>query len=239
MSHVAVPVRAAGLLARALAQATSAHMLAVTARALVLAMPAMAAVTGAFAQDVDAVTTGGSVDAPAAWLGATPHFVMVGTVAGKRIAIAMPDMAAADGVAGFAGKREYLIDGTGHRYVDFEVALAAVIGGIERKIELEFENHDFRSHTLPADFALQAEEFPTGLRSTLEVETEWEHAGVSVNDEVGGWAGVLSLALDQGTPDDKGLSADGLIGGFVTATNGAETLAISFTVPVAEYEVED
>jgi hypothetical protein len=114
-----------------------------------------------------------------------------------------------------------------------------VIGGIERKIELEFENRDFTSHALPADFALQGEEFPEGLRSTLEVETEWEHGGVSVNDEVGGWTGVLSLALDQGTPDDKGLLPDGLIGGFVTATNGAETLAISFTVPVVEYEVED
>jgi hypothetical protein len=210
-----------------------------TLSALVLAMPLLLAGGPGRAQDAASAVMADDVAPPTGWLGETPHLVLVGTVAGKRIAIAMPDMATAPGVATFAGKREYLIDGTGHRYIDFEVALEAVIDGIERKIELEFENHDFASHPLPADFALQTDEFPEGLRSTLEVETEWEHAGVSVNDEVGGWAGVLSLSLDRGTPDNTGLVPDGLIGGFATATNGAETLAISFTVPVAEYEVED
>jgi hypothetical protein len=221
----------------AVSRSLAARVLALSA--IALAVPLIVAGGAAGAQDVTAVVTAEGIAAPTAWLGEAQHLVMVGTVAGKRIAIDLPDMAAAPGVATFAGKREYLIDGTGHRYIDFEVALEAVIGGIERKIELEFENHDFASHTLPADFTLQATEFPEGLRSTLEVETEWEHAGVSVNDEVGGWAGVLSLALDRGTPDDKGLVPDGLIGGFVTATNGAETLAISFTVPVTEHEVED
>jgi hypothetical protein len=50
---------------------------------------------------------------------------------------------------------------------------------------------------------------------------------------------VLTVTLDEGTPDDKGLRPDGMIGGFVTAETAGEVVVISFTVPVAEYEIDD
>jgi hypothetical protein len=73
----------------------------------------------------------------------------------------------------------------------------------------------------------------------VEIAAEWEDATGSVNDEIGGYTGTLSLALDDGTADDKGLRADGMIGGLALVQNAGETLVISFTVPVAEYEIDD
>lgn len=186
----------------------------------------------------ETLTPGARAEAPADWLGAEPHFLLMGTVGGYRFAVDL-DAAALSGVEEFEGKREYLAVAEGFRYIDFEVALKIVLDGIEKAIELEFENHDFAAHALPADFALQGAEFPEGLLSTLELQFEWEHAGTSVNEEIGGWEGVLRLALDEGTADGKGLRPDGRIGGFVSARRGDDAVVISFTVPVAEYEIED
>jgi hypothetical protein len=203
-----------------------------TALLCLLASPAFA---DTLATDNPTLTT-----APTEWLGATPHLVIMGTFNGHEMNIQLTDMAAATAVAEFAGKREYIPGDAGaFRYGDFEVGLKATIGGVERSIELEFENDDFASVTLPADFALGAENFPKGNGAFLEVSAEWEDAAGSVNDEVGGLTGTLSLQLDDGTPDDKGLRADGMIGGLVVAENAGETLVISFTVPVAEYEIDD
>jgi hypothetical protein len=178
--------------------------------------------------------------APTEWLGRTPHLVIMGKVNGRDLNIQLTDIAAASGVAEFAGKREYLPGEAGaYRYGDFEVALKAEIGGVERSFELEFENDDFASTALPSEFQLVSENFPKGLASFLEVSSEWEDATGSVNDEIGGFGGTLSLQLDEGTPDDKGLRADGLIGGLVTAEAGGEVVVISFTVPVVEYEIDD
>ncbi len=202
---------------------------------LLLSAPILAAPAHA-----ETVATGGALTAPPAeWLGATPHLVIMGTVDGHALDIQYPDIAAA-GVAEFAGKREYLPGEAGAlRYGDFEVALKAVIGDVERAIELEFENHDFAAHPLPATFALQDKEFPEGLLSNLEAELEWESAAGTVNAEAAGWTGTLMLAEDSGSKDDKGLVPDGMIGGLVTAARGADVLVISFTVPVAEYEIDD
>jgi hypothetical protein len=178
--------------------------------------------------------------APTEWLGATPHLVIMGTVNGRAMDIQLVDMAAATGVEEFVGKREYLPGEAGaFRYGDFEVGLKATIGGVERSIELEFENDDFQKFVLPSDFMLVPENFPAGPASYLEFSAEWEDASGSVNDEVGGFNGVLTVLMDDGTPDDKGLRPDGMIGGFVQAENGGEVVTISFTVPVAEYEIDD
>jgi hypothetical protein len=186
------------------------------------------------------VTDGNMLAAPpAAWLGEVPHLVMMGTVNGYAFDVQFPDMAAATDVAEFAAKREYLAEGDRHRYIDFEFALEAVIAGAEKAIELEFENADLSSVTLPAALALTDSEFPEGAFSNMEVEFEWEIDGTSVNEEIAGWSGTFTYALDTGTKDDKGLLPDGFVGGFVTATRGADSLVISFTVPVAEYEIED
>lgn len=176
---------------------------------------------------------------PAAWLGPEPHLVIMGKVNGHDMNIQLTDMAAA-GVAEFTGKREYLPgEAAAFRYGDFEVSLKANIGGIERSIELEFENDDFSAIPLPAALALGAENFPKGNAAYLEFSAEWEDAAGSVNDEIGGFTGTLSLQLDEGTADDIGLRADGMIGGLLVGENAGEMLVVSFTVPVSEYEIDD
>ncbi len=208
------------------------------ALALPLCLIALPALPQSAADPV--VTTNNAMTAaPGEWLGETPHFVLMGTVSGQVLDIQMPDIAAAEGVASFAGKREYRQKEGGFDYIDFEVALEAVIGGVERKFEVEFENADFASQTLPATLALDASEFPEGARSNAEIELEWEVGGQTVNAEVAGWAGEFVLAKDEGTPDDMGLSGDGMIGGFAKAELNGETWVLSFTVPVAEYEIDD
>lgn len=196
--------------------------------------------TAAFASDAT-ITAGNTLTAPPAeWLGETPHLILMGTINGRPVDVQMTDMAGAAGVAEFAGKREYQpADGGAWRYGVFEVALKATFDGVEKAIELEFENRDFGQHPLPAIFELQTEEFPEGAKAFFEVQLEWETPESTVNDEIGGWSGTLALAQDSGTADDKGLVPDGMIGGFATATLGADTIVMSFTVPVAEYELED
>ncbi len=196
--------------------------------------------TPVFAAD-ETITQGNTLaTAPIEWLGETPHFVAMGQIGGRAVDIQYLDIASAEGVAEFAGKREYLpVEGGTWRYGDFEVALKAVIGGVEKSLEMEFENHDFTEHALPANFFLQGEEFPKGLLSNLEAALEWETPESTVNDEIAGWTGTLTLTTDTGTKDDKGLVPDGMIGGFVTATRDADMLILSFTVPVVEYELDD
>jgi hypothetical protein len=203
--------------------------------AVVLCLVAAPSLAETIASDSPTLTA-----APTEWLGPTPHFVVMGTVGGREMNIQLTDMAAASGVAEFAGKREYLPgEGGAFRYGDFEVALKAVIGGVERSLELEFENDDYGTFVLPSEFQLGPENFPKGPASYLEFSAEWEDAAGSVNDEIGGFNGVLTVTLDEGTPDEKGLRPDGTIGGFVTAEKAGEVVVISFTVPVAEYEIDD
>lgn len=177
-------------------------------------------------------------EAPAGWLGPEPHLTMVGTIAGQPVALSVtPDT---EGVARLSGKREYLPGENGAwRHGDFELTLQAVIDGVEKTFEIEAENQDFHRHPLPASFALGPENFPAGLHAFLEVQQEWETDGKSVNDELGGWTGSLTLYRDEGTADADGLMADGIIGGFLLAEKGTDRLAVSFTVPVTEAEKDD
>lgn len=190
----------------------------------------------------DATITPGNTltEPPAAWLGEAPHLVMMGTLGGRPLDVQYLDMTAAEGVAAFEGKREYLPgEGGAWRYGDFEVALQVVIDGIEKSFEIEIENADFTLHPLPATFALQDVNFPEGALAFLEVEVEWETAAATVNDELIGWTGTLTMSLDQGTPDAEGLVPDGLIGGYLVAESGADSIVVSFTVPVVEYEKDE
>ncbi len=200
---------------------------------LLLPLPAMA-------QDAT-VTPGNTLtEAPATWLGETPHFVLMGTLSGRPVDIQFLDMAGAEGIDSFEGKREYLPgDGGTWRYGDFEVALGAVIEGVEKSFELEFENFDFTQHALPATFALGDVNFPEGLAAFVEVAAEWETGAGSVNDEIGAWTGTLTVVMDMGTPDAEGLVPDGMIGGLMVAQNGDDMLVASFTVPVVEYEKDE
>jgi hypothetical protein len=92
---------------------------------------------------------------------------------------------------------------------------------------------------LPATFELGPENFPEGPHAFLEAAAEWETETGSVNDEIGGWTGLLTLAKDEGAADAEGLVPDGVIGGHVVAENGTDRLVMSFTVPVSEYEKDE
>jgi len=203
---------------------------------LLLVLPA----TAILAQGAT-VTPGNTLLAPPeTWLGDVPHLVLMGSLAGRPIDIQYVDIANASGVDTFEGKREYLPgDGGTWRYGDFEVALSAVIDGVEKSFEIEIENFDFTTASLPTTLILGAENFPQGAFAFVEISAEWETGGTSVNDEIGAWTGTLTLVTDTGTPDAEGLVPDGLIGGYMVAQNGADTLTASFTVPVVEYEKDE
>ncbi len=194
----------------------------------------------AIAEDATVTPGNALMEPPPAWLGPEPHLVLMGALGGRPVDVQVMDPEAMAGLAAFGGKREYLPGEAGWRYADFEVALQAEIGGVERAFEVEVENRDFLQHRpLPATFALGAENFPEGARAFLEVSAEWETERGAVNDEMGGWAGTLTLAEDSGTPDAEGLVPDGLIGGHMVAERGADRLVMSFTVPVGGYEKDD
>lgn len=196
--------------------------------------------TSAWAQEAT-VTPGNTLaEPPTEWLGPTPHLVLMGTLSGRPVDVQYLDIGAAERVASFEAKREYLPGEAGWRYGDFEVGLQAVIEGVEKSFEIEVENDDFvQQRPLPATFDLGAENFPQGGRAYLEASAEWETEAGAVNDEVGGWTGTLTLAEDSGTPDAEGLVPDGLIGGHLVAEREGDRLVMSFTVPVAEYEKDD
>lgn len=190
----------------------------------------------------DTVTFGSPTGtAPTEWLGATPHFVMVGAFKDYRFDIDVRDMAGVENFELFA-KREYAPREDGKlAYIDFEVAVNLVTDGIERGFEFEFENADFSTHTLPATFALKDAEFPEGTFSNLELQIEWEwvEKSVIVNEEQLVTKGDLVVALDEGTPVEDGTAPNGLIGGFVTGTYDGKPIVISFTAPVTEAEIDD
>ncbi|MBU1176009.1 MAG: hypothetical protein KKH72_11460 [Alphaproteobacteria bacterium] len=178
--------------------------------------------------------------APTAWLGETPHFVMVGKLGDFEFNIQLTDMAKSTD-AKLVAKREYVPVGDKLTYADFEIALDLITNGIERSFELEFENADFSEHLPPAEFALQGENFPAGLLSNFEIESEWEWAekNLIVNDERLASAGTLATALETGELNADHIADNGLIGGFVSAKFGEDALVVSFTAPVAEAEIDD
>ena len=218
-------------------------------RLKVATLALLLAATPAFAQTLSAedqainlnATLGETATAPSAWLGATPHFVMVGAFGDYTFNVNLPTLEGA--AAEVVGKREYGRDDAGALHlIDFEVAVNAIMNDIERTVELEFANADFNTHTLPLSFALSPdEEFPEGAKASVEVQFEWEWVEKStiVNEEGLVDSGALDLALNEGTANAEGIAPNGLIGGFATLTRDGKTLALSFTVPVTEAEIDD
>lgn len=179
--------------------------------------------------------------APTEWLGPTPHFVMVGAFKDFSFDIEVPDLAKATDFA-LKAKREYApIDGGKLAYIDFEIGAAMTTDGIEREFEFEFENADFSTHKLPQTFALKDAEFPEGTFSNMELQLEWEwvEKSVIVNEEQLVTDGALTVALEDGVAGADGTAPNGFIGGFVTGTFEGKPIAISFTAPVTEAEIDD
>ena len=216
-----------------------------TALAGVIALPAPSQAAELSAEDSvknNSIVVGAANPvAPTEWLGATPHFVMVGSFKDYSFAIDVRDLAAAKDFE-VSAKREYGVkDGGGLNYIDFEVAANMVTDGIERGFEFEFENADFSQHPPVASFALQGEEFPEGLFSNMELQLEWEwvEKSIIVNEEQLYTEGTLTVAHESGTAEADGTMPNGMIGGFVTGTFEGKPIAISFTAPVTEAEIDD
>lgn len=179
--------------------------------------------------------------APTAWLGATPHFVMVGAYKDFSFDIEYADLSVAKDFE-LSAKREYRKGEDGKlAYIDFEVAVNLITNGIERGFEFEFENADFSGHPVPTTYALKDAEFPEGQFSNMELQIEWEwvEKSIIVNEETLYTEGSLTVAHEDGTPVADGTSPNGMIGGFVTGTYEGKPIAISFTAPVTEAEIDD
>lgn len=184
------------------------------------------------------ITPGNSLtEAPAAWLGATPHLVIMGHVNGYDFDVQYPDLAKAE-LHDLEVKREYLIDGDARPYQEIDFGIQAIIDGAAKQIEAKLNHADFNTlAAIPATLALGAEENPQGDRVFTEFEFEWEIDGVSVNEEHGDWTGMAVLAHDDafGTaPSDAGLT-----GGYINATHGDDHIVISFTFEIDEAEIEE
>lgn len=195
---------------------------------------ALALASCAPAPTTPGLRVGTATEAPEAWLGPSPHLVLVGRVNGVDVRVSVNEGPLLDNLK---AKREFQVLGDQKRYTAFEVSFGALMEGLERELELEFENADFGTRPLGEDLGLVAqaneELAPEGLdgpRSNLEFEWEWEDAAASsfASGEVLSAQGRLVRSLD----------GEG-IGGWFTATFADGQLTGSFTVPQVEDEADD
>ena len=189
---------------------------------------------------VDTVTQNNTLtEAPAEWLGETPHLVIMGSVNGYNFDLQMLDLTSADGLHATAVKREYLINGDARPYQEIDAEVQMILDGVAKKVEFKLNHDDFLTlGALPVTLELNSEENPAGDLTFFEFEMEWELDGTSVNEEIGEWAGTATIAVDSAFGAAEPV-ADGLAGGFITASHGDETLVISYTFVVDEAEVEE
>ncbi|MQQ10160.1 hypothetical protein GFB49_16955 [Epibacterium sp. SM1979] len=178
--------------------------------------------------------------APAQWLGKAPHLVVMGTAGGYPFDLQLTDLNDKN-IHDLEVKREYLkTQGSYAPYQEIDLGLQIKLEGVAKTIEAKLTHADFNNlPSLPADFKVQSrEEFPAGSRVFTEFEFEWEGGGKSVNAELANWRGLATVNLDDGYKADEP-NADGMVGGYINAQRGKDTLVISFTLPVTEFEVED
>lgn len=182
---------------------------------------------------------------PSKWLGAVPHFVMMGKSGQYKFDIQILEKS--PHLKSLIGKREYekLVSTGEVRFVEFEAGLKAVIGGIEREIELGFSNADFDDEKVPGIFSLipnENEDFmPIGIKGAkagCEIEWEWEipSKNIFVAQELKTPSGLFFFDLNAGTLNKDKTLDNGYIGGFGIAELENGTIYISFTVPMVEEE---
>lgn len=190
---------------------------------------------------METVTAGNTLTAaPAAWLGETPHLVIMGTVDGKLFDVQVTDLASSD-ISAVTLKREYLLNDSDYSpYQEMDFAIEFVHEGIAKAIEAKLTHADFNKlAALPATFALQfAEEYPEGDKIFTEFEYKWESGGVTVDAESPEYDGTATIHMDSAF-QAAAPNGDGMIGAFISAAQGDNAYVISFTLPVTEFEVED
>lgn len=178
--------------------------------------------------------------APAHWLGATPHLVIMGTAAGHPFDVQLMNGDLKQ-VHELVVKREYLkTSGSYSPYREIDMNLSIVLEGVAKQIEAKLTYADFNQiKSLPASLRLQSfDEFPAGDRIYSEFEFEWEGGGKSVNKELAEWRGTATINHDDGIRAQVP-NADGMIGGYINSKNGRDNIVISFFLPASEFEVDD
>lgn len=177
--------------------------------------------------------------APAEWLGAEPHLVVMGKVSGYDFDMQITDFDKIN-IHELSMKREYLLNDTDYSpYQEIDFGIEFKLDGVAKQVEGKLTHADFNKLAeLPNAFSLQgAEEFPEGDQVFTEFEFEWEGNGVSTNVELADWTGTATVNLDTGRGEKP--NGDGLIGGYINAKNGDDHIVISFTLEATEFEVED
>ena len=207
-----------------------------------LLAPQIAVPTVVLADPMMETVIGGATltTAPTEWLGEEPHLVIMGNVDGRLFNVQVMDIAS-PGIGAITLKREYLLTDTDYNpYREIDFAIEFVHGGIAKAIEGKLTHADFNKlAALPASFTLQsAEEFPEGEKVFTEFEYKWESEGVTVDAESPEYDGTATLHMDTAFQAAVP-NGDGMVGGFITASKGDSAYAISFTLPVTEFEVED
>lgn len=195
----------------------------------------------AFADPLLSTQTEGNAltEAPAEWLGAEPHLVIMGTLDGYEFDLQMMDFAAFD-IHELSMKREYLLNDTDYSpYQEIDFGIQFKLDGVAKTIESKLTHADFNKLAeLPNAFTLQGEnEFPKGDQVFTEFEFEWEGDGKSTNVEIADWTGTATINLDSGRGQEP--NGDGVIGGYIASERGEDRIVISFTLPATEFEVED
>lgn len=187
------------------------------------------------------VTAGNTLTvAPTQWLGEKPHLVIIANVDGRTFDVQVMDIAAAD-ITEITLKREYLLNETDYSpYQEIDFGIQFVHDGIAKSIEGKLTHADFRTlAALPATFALQsAQEYPEGDQVFTEFEYKWEANGVTVDAESAAWIGAAILHMDDAVRSAEP-TGEGFVGAYINGKNGDDSFAISFTLPVTEFEVED
>lgn len=182
---------------------------------------------------------------PGKWLGSEPHFVMMGKSGNYSFDIQV--MEDSPFIKNLTGKREYeKLSSTGEvRFVEWEASLKGLINGVEREIEIGFENADFNDEKIPGIFSLVPEEnkkmFPDGIKGPkagFEIEWEWEipKGNIFVAVEKLAKSGLFFIEKNNGTDNKDKTLDNGFIGGFGIAELDNGTIYISFTIPVDESE---
>lgn len=177
--------------------------------------------------------------APTEWLGDHQHLVIMGRASGYMFDMQVTDFDEVN-LHNLEVKREYLLTGTDYTpYREIDFGIQFKLDGVAKTIEAKLTQADFNKlGDMPNSLALQsAEEYPEGAQTYTEFEFEWEGNGKSVNEELAEWTGNAIVTHD--TARGQAPNGDGMVGGYINATNGDDHIVISFTLPVTEFEVED
>ena len=180
-----------------------------------------------------------------AWLGADPHFDVVGTINGETLDVSLD----ATDRAEVWCTREYTVpDVGGPQYADgslteIKVDAYITIGGVRRYVELELKKHDYQSDTIGTMTTIVSRsDLMDPAATEMWLEWEWHDEAGTTSFEQAALNGSFTLNEYSGTRDSTGLiipDDTGRVGGYWNARwSETEELHGSFTVNCGTNDVE-